>query len=172
MSWIHKIFNAVPPEERKGIELGKNPCWQISYENQKFDNLAEFFSAVNSLVPEGSILYFEGTSDTKIKEFLESKKVENPMKVAMGTIWPRPAIYHISFTSDNMNTLVETAKNIYVLAITEHFHIYKGNKIIVEWYDAFTPNSEICVNEEIPEEKIKNFCDKFSLKYEKFIPNK
>ncbi len=160
MKWLYKLFNAVTPEERRGIYL-ENPKWEVS----PIRDMSAFLRALNYILPEDHVIHLEGgTPDEEIRSFLESRKAVNTIKIEMGIIWPRPLCYHIPFTHSNINELAEIMERHATPEVAAHFHIYKDNKIILQWYDAFY-NEPMYFSEDIAEEKIKQFCEKLSLKY-------
>jgi hypothetical protein len=84
----------------------------------------------------------------------------------MGTIWPRPEGFHLPATPENLSGLADIAENCVGPEVAIHFHVYKDNKILLEWYDAFF--DPMFISKEIPEGKIKEFCTKLSITYETF----
>lgn len=160
MKWIYKLFNAVPPDKQKGISL-KNPKWEVS----SLRDMPAFLRALIGIIPENSILYLEGGSpDREIKSYLEERKTNTQTKVALGTIWPRPICYHIPFTTENVNGFAEIMERHATPEGAIHLHIYKNDKVILEWHDAFF-DDPMYISEDVNEEKIKQFCEKLSLKY-------
>ena len=159
MKWLYRLFKTVPPDERKGISL-KNPKWEVSPSR----DMPAFLRSLIGMIPEDSILYLEGGSPNKeISSYLEERKTSNPSKVEIGTIWPRPICYHVPFTPENVNGLAEIMEHHATPEGAVHLHIYKDNKILLQWYDAF--DDPMYISEAIDEEKIKQFCEKLSLKY-------
>jgi hypothetical protein len=129
MKWLYKLF----PDEQKGISL-ESPKWEIS----PTCDMSAFLRALIDVIPKGSILYLEGGSpDKEIRSYLEARKAPNPIKVALGTIWPRPICYHIPITPENLNGLAELAERHATPEIADHLHIYKGSKVLLQWHDAF-----------------------------------
>ena len=160
MKWLHRLFKAVSPEERKGISL-KNSKWEVS----PIRDMPAFLRSLIGMIPENSILYLEGGSpDKEISSYIEERKTSTPSKVALGTIWPRPICYHMPFIPENVNGLAGIMERHATPEATVHLHIYKDNKILLQWHDAFY-DDPLYISEAIDEEKIKLFCEKLSLKY-------
>lgn len=159
MKWIYKLFNAVPPEERRGISL-KNPKWEIS----ACHDMPAFLRSLIDLIPENSILYLEdGSPDKEISNYLKERIINSSVQIELGTIWPRPRCYHIPFTTENINGLADVMERHVTPEAAIHLHVYKDNKILLQWYDAFF--DPMFISEVIDEEKIKQFCEKLSLEY-------
>jgi hypothetical protein len=162
MSWLSKIFNYVPPKERKGISLEENSWWEVSCAKDS----SSFFLALIDLVPYGSILFFEGTSISKdIQLFLEARKPKRITKVALGTIWPRPKCFHMTIIRENLEGISQLVDKHVGPEIADNLHIYKDKKIILQWYDAFFASDPFYISKEIPEEKVKDFCSKLNISY-------
>ena len=159
MKWLYRLFNAVPPDERKGISL-KYPKWEVSPGR----DMPAFLRSLIGIIPEDTILYLEGGSpDKEISSYLEERKTSSPGKVKLGTIWPYPICYHIPFTPENVKGLADIMERHATPECAVHIHIYKDNKILLQWHDAF--DEPMYISEAIDEENIKQFCEKLSLKY-------
>ena len=114
-------------------------------------------------------MYLEGgTPPVEIKRFLEAKCVPEVSHIEMGTIWPRPKVFHLPATIENLNNLADLAETRIAFEIAVHIHIYIENKVIFQWYDAFS-DDPIYLSKDIQEENVKNFCNFLSLKYKKII---
>ena len=159
MKWLCRIFKAVPPDKRKGISL-RNPKWEIS----ACRDMPAFLRTLITMIPEDSILYLEdGSPDREISSYLEKRKTPSPCKVQLGTIWPRPVCYHMPFTPDNVTGLAEIMERHATPEVAVHIHVYKDNKILLQWYDAF--DDPMYISDAVDEEKIRQFCESLSLEY-------
>jgi len=166
MSWLSRILGYVSAEERRGISL-KPPFWKAG----PVRDLTIFLRALIHFVPSGSILYLEGGTPTKeILAFLENHTAEKTQKLALGTIWPIPKIFHVPITQENLESLAKLTEKRATPEAAIHLHVYKGDKILLEWYDAFF-DYPFYITKEIPEEKVKDFCDKLNTKYEDATEN-
>ncbi len=127
--------------------------------------MPDFLRAAVRIIPENSVLYLEGGSpDDEIRSFLEKRKLPFTTKVAKGTIWPRPKIFHVPFTTENVNDFAEIMERHATPEGSIHLHIYKDNKIILQWYDAFF-DDPMYISEDAAEEQIKQFCESLSVEY-------
>jgi len=163
MGILAKIFNATPREQLKGISLGQDAFWELSPAR----DLASFLKALPSLLPNGAIAYLEdGTPPKEIKTFLDAHCVPEVSHLAMGTIWPRPEVYHLPATPQNLAQLATLAEKCATPEVAIHLHIYQPGKVLLEWYDAFS-GDPFYLSQTIPEEKVKRFCKLLSLTYKK-----
>jgi hypothetical protein len=162
-SWLRNLFDTVPPEEMDGILLDfSRPHWEISC--PKKGSLPEFLEALEGLLPGGSILYLEGGYPSKKDEaFLRTMSVPEQAHVDIATIWPRPKIFHIPATGENLAELARLAEHRAMPEIAIHLHAYHGDQVLLQLHDAF--DIPFYVAGEIPEEKIKEFCGKLGVGY-------
>ena len=136
MGIFSKLFHATPKEELIGIKLNiDEPFWEVEGET----DFPSLLNALKDLVDEDSILYFEGGSPRgALLDFFKTNSIAEQTHVAVGTIWPRPAYYHIPATTYNLTKLSELAKAIAAPELAVHFHIYRKGEVLLEWHDAFT----------------------------------
>lgn len=162
MSWLSKLLNFVPKEERNGIHLDfQTPQWKVS-SPKDFPSLLR---ALRNLLPQGTILYLEGGTPSKeIKSFLEERSIPEVSHIATGTIWPRPEVFYLPATPENLSDLADISEHYAEPEVAIHLHVYKDNKVLLQWYDAFA--DPIFISKEISEDQLKGFCDKLSIKYE------
>src|SRR5215467_12631044 len=107
MGFFAKLFGATPREQLKGISLGPDAAWEVT----PTPDLPAFLRALPQLVAPDSILYLEGgTPPEPVREFLEAHCVPEQSHVAMGTIWPRPQVFHLPATGENLCQLAQLAE--------------------------------------------------------------
>ena len=162
MKWLSKVFNYVPAEERKGIALDLGaPQWMVSSPKE----FPGFLRALVDFVPAGSIAYLEGGSPPgELEAFLNQQSVPEVSHVEGGTIWPRPRIFHIPATAENLLGLAEIAEHCAEPEVAIHFHVYRDNHVILQWFDAFL--DPMYISKEIAEDKVREFCARLSVEYE------
>src|SRR6476620_3273630 len=109
MGRLARIFGAVSREEMNGIQLNMRlPFWELSGKT----DFPSIFLALPDLLPEDCTLYFEGGSPSgKLLDSLQQRRIAERTHVAYGTIWPRPAVFHIAASLDNMMRLAELASS-------------------------------------------------------------
>jgi len=165
MAWLARLFGAVPKEEREGICLSTaEPYWEVDGPK----TFEEMFNALKGWVSEDAILYFEGGSpDAEIDNFIATHSVPEVSHVAMGTIWPRPEVFHVPATVTILNELARIMKHHAEPELAVHFHVYRNDSVLLEWYDAFS--QPMLMSGAIPEEKVKVFADKIGKVFRKFV---
>jgi hypothetical protein len=84
--------------------------------------------------------------------------------IPMGTIFPKPAFYHLPITSENLKELAEIAERHAEYEIAGHVHVYVNHEILLQWFDAFS--DPIYISAKINEKKIKSFAEALNLQYQ------
>lgn len=164
MSWLSKIFNYIPVHERRGIYLNMKDCWLINFTKS---DITLFIREMGILFPQGSIIYLEGTSiSSDVQEYLHSICVKLTARLEIGTIWPRPKIFHIPLVDEYLQKLAEFAETHVMPQICDHLHVlYKDNEILLQGYDIF--DKIVYLSNKIDENLIRAFCTKINCKYKK-----
>lgn len=165
MGWLGKFFKAAPKEEMEGVSLDtEQPYWEISGPR----TFAELFHALQGWLPEGAILYFEGGSpDAEINEFMADNSIPEQTHIAMGTIWPRPKVFHVPATEAILTKLAKIMEHHAEPELADHFHVYYAKAVLFEWDDAFL--EPMLISGRISEEQVKIFADKIGKKYKRFL---
>ena len=162
MGILAKFFNSVPAEERKGINLDvTTPQWKVA----NGATLPAFLRALADLAPNGSILYLEGgTPPAKLLKFLNEHSIPEQSHVAMGTIWPRPATFHLPAVRENLLTFASLAEHCQTPEVAIHMHLYHQGHVLLQWYDAFF--DPFYISKEVSEDMVRKFCETLSINYE------
>jgi len=164
MSRLSGLLGWVPKEERRGIQLDVHaPQWEVCSPKE----FPAFLRALVDLVPHGAMAYLEGGSPPEhLESFLKERGVPEVSRVAMGTIWPRPRVYHLPATPDNLRELADIAEHCAEPEVAIHFHIYKDGKVLLQWFDAFA--DPMFISKEIPEDRVRAFCGRLGIEYSTF----
>lgn len=165
MGWLSRLFGAVPKKEMQGIRLSTTePYWEVDGPK----TFEEMFNALKGWVQEDAILYFEnGSPDAEIIKFMSAHSVPEVSHVAMGTIWPRPKMFHVPATKGVLTELANIMEHHAESELAIHFHIYRNDTVLLEWHDVFS--QPILISGAIPEEKIKIFADKIGKNYKRIL---
>lgn len=163
MGWLGRLFGVVPKEEMEGIRLSTaGSYWEVDGPK----TFEEMFNALKSWVPEDAVLYFEdGSPDAEIDNFIATYSVPEISHVAMGTIWPRPKVFHVQATETILTELARIMKHHAEPELAIHFHIYRNDSVLLEWHDAFS--QAMLMSAAIPEEKVKDFANKIGKNFRK-----
>jgi hypothetical protein len=62
--------------------------------------------------------------------------VPSKMTRNRGTLWPRSELHHIPIRPDVMSALAGLAEARAEHDVAEHLIAYRGDEILLEWYDA------------------------------------
>jgi hypothetical protein len=155
MGWLSRILGYVPAKEWAGITLAPADAWAVPAPT----DAARFFRAISALAPPGSVLYLEGGSPSpEILAYLDARVPAKTTKVAVGTVWPRPEVFHMSITSRNLEGLAELAERHALPELAVHIHVYKDTDVILQWHDA-DGREPILVSKQISEDRVREFCD-------------
>ena len=164
MGWLARLFKATLKEDPEGICLGDEARWEV----QGPWDLPAFLRALPLIAPHDAILYLEGGSPTKpLKEFLDARCVPEESRLAKGTIWPKPLVYHLPATPENVQSLADLAENCAEPEVAIHIHVYRDNEVLHEWHDAFS-GDPLYISSAIEEEALRTFCDQLALNYRAF----
>lgn len=167
MSWLSKILGYVPKKERAGISLNcHEPWWEVS----GFEDFSAFLRSLEELFQSDAVLYLEGTCIAKdVQEFLKAKEAEKKSKVAIGTLWPRPLVFHIPLNHENISGLAVLAEKHALPEICTHLHVYRGNAILLEGHDIF--DRFVALSSGLPEAQVQAWCAKLKCTYKKAVSN-
>ena len=118
----------------EGISLVGDTCWRVSPPAAP----GVFVRALAQWLPPDSILHLEGTSSAEdVRAFLTSRRVESGVKVSAGTLWPKPEVFHVEADPETLERLAHFFDTYPVPEICDHFHVLSGERILLEWHDAF-----------------------------------
>lgn len=167
MGFMARIFGAVFKEELKGLSLGSDVYWEVSPPS----DFPSLLHALHHIVPDNAILYLEGGQPPKeIKQFLEARCVPEVTHIAIGTLWPRPQVFHLPATPENLSQLAELTKQCCPPQVAVHLHVYSDSAMLLEWYDAFSKDP-MYLSKEVSEDRIKAFCSDLSVKFKRLGEN-
>lgn len=154
MGWLRKVFDAVSKEEMQGLRLS-GPSWVISGD---FTDPSSFFRALAKLVPDDAILFLEGGEHPpQLRALLDEHKLFPSLRPALGTIWPRLATFALPSTPVFLDSLAESAESCAAPEVCAHLHVYRGEQVLLEGYDAFR-HPVFHVSQAIPQERVCEFC--------------
>jgi hypothetical protein len=143
-----------------GIRL-QGPFWEV--DGRRVD-YAEFFRRLPDLVSDEAILLLEGGSHSaELSRFMSEHAVPAVAKVARGTVWPRASVFHVPTKPSALVELADLAEHSAGPEICDHLHVYKDGQVLLEWNDAFSV--PFFVSKRIPEERVREFCQKFEVTF-------
>ena len=147
----------------KGISLGERTRWVI----EGLSDYELFFQHLQHLLPEsGAVICVEGVAlSPDVRQFLEKHSVAPLKEVLCGTIWPKPSIFHLPASPEVLSGLANLASRHATPEIADHCHVYTGDGMILQWYDACDPGCPLGAGPSISEEQVKAFCSRTGARY-------
>jgi hypothetical protein len=166
MKFLQKLFNYVGAEERKGASLDFTAsCWEIEGPR----TFQDLFHALQGWLEEEAFLYFEGGSpDADLLSFLSTHSVPEQLHLAMGTILPRPRIFHLPARPGLLQVLSRLMETRAEPELAIHFHVYKGDGVLLEWYDAF--DLPMRLRGDLPEARVRLLAERLGKAYRRVEP--
>ncbi|MBX3356756.1 MAG: hypothetical protein KF724_13765, partial [Phycisphaeraceae bacterium] len=158
MGLIAKIFGAASKAEAAGASL-IGPAWEA----EPITDAPAFFRALPDLLPSGSILYLEDVCSTEGIALARRYCIEPQLKLALGTVWPRPKFFHLPLTAASAAELAQFAEHHATPEIGVHIHAYHDDQVLLEWHDAF--GQPLRLSTALPESRVRSFCELLHCNY-------
>jgi hypothetical protein len=137
----------------EGIDLASVDRWVIAGLQEPI----AFFQRLNLLMPDNSILYFEGcTIHADVVRFYESNRAKHPVAVARDTIFPIPETFHVCMKPAVIDGLVALLGYHPRAECFDHVKGYAGETLLFTFHDAFD-RTNLLVSDLIPENVIREF---------------
>lgn len=155
MGFIARFLGLVPKSERGGIRLDEREPWCVGPTR----DVKRFLRALPLLGPEGSVAYFEDTAESHVAAYLRRVAITPQVQVAVGTILPRPDIYHVPVTRESMEGLAGFLEASPAGFFCTHCHVYRDGVVLLEWHDAFI-NNPMYLSRIIGEDVVRGFASK------------
>ncbi len=83
----------------------------------------------------------------------------------MGTILPRPKIFHIPLVDAYLQSLAHLTDTHALPEVCDHLHVYKDNEVLLQGYDIY--DKRVYVSSTLDEGLIRSFCAKVNCKYKR-----
>ena len=93
--------------------------------------------AIDEAMPKDAVLYVEGTSIAPdVASFLESRPAPNPRRISANTLWPKPKVFHLPLTGDNLAEFRKLADKHAEPEVADHLVVYRGEAVYLWAHDA------------------------------------
>ena len=136
------------------------PSWEIDAPS----DCILFFRNIAKIMPEGSVLFIEGTNICEEAEkFYKQQNLHCDLRFVAGTIWPKPRFYHIPIRRTTVEKIAELAGTHAWPEICDHLRIHDGNRLLLHWFDF--PHDPIIITGTIGEMEIRTFCEQLVTEY-------
>ena len=133
-----------------GIDLDSQDRWVV----EGLKDPVAFFGRLSFLIPEDSILYFEGVSVVpEAVQFYEENRAKNAIFVVRDTIFPIPEIFHVSMSPGFIDLLSKHSRQ----GCFRHVKAYREERLLFTFHDAFD-GSDLLISDRIPAEEVEAFC--------------
>jgi hypothetical protein len=97
----------------------------------------QLLRAIDEVMPKDAVLYVEGTSVApEVVSFLESRPAQNPCAIKANTLWPKPKVFHIPLTGDNLAEFRKLADKHAAPEVADHLVVYRGESVLLWAHDA------------------------------------
>ena len=153
MGFFARLFGAVPKGAWGGIRLADADPWCVSPTR----DVERFVRALPSLMPSGSVVYFEDTGEPHVRQYLQSVSVPAQAQIAIGVIWPRPDGYHVPLTAETMEELAAFLEQNPAGFFCTHCHVYLDGVVLLQWYDAFIGDDPMYISRTIGADAVARF---------------
>jgi hypothetical protein len=160
MESLARLFDAWWTKKERGIYLDEPDAWEVTPTR----DVERFLRALPLLVPEDGTVYFEGTGESHVAEYLREVSIAAPVEVAKGTIWPRPDCYHVPLTAGSMEALARFLEEQPAGYFCSHCHVYRDRTVLLQWHDAFA-DDPFLISRRIPRSVVAIFADALGCSY-------
>ncbi|MCC6486542.1 MAG: hypothetical protein IT364_03515 [Candidatus Hydrogenedentes bacterium] len=152
MSLFSRLLGYATKEEAAGARMSGPKAWVVPPTR----NCESMLRALPILFPDGGFVYFEGTTESRFAAWAEAHAVVPPLKIAYGTLWPRPDFFHIPLEANLMEEAAVLIKQHGIRQPTIHVHVHDGAKVLLEWHDAFE-DDPMYVSTALSRERVEAF---------------
>ncbi len=133
---IARMLNWLFEERLRGARLTETQPWQVSTAAPP----SRILSSLPILAADAPrYVYFEGSFDRTLANWLATHAVSEPLRVAPSTIWPRPDCYHVPLRADWLEEAAAAVRAAGDEPPVTHLHIHDGHQLLLECH--FSPDS-------------------------------
>jgi len=146
---LKKVFRLMPPPPPGAGFQDQNP-WCVAPTR----DAARFLRALPFLFPTEAVACFEGTA-RRFGNWVQWHALDEPLKIAPGTIWPKTIMYHVPLTVQLMTEAADLIERE-GLAPAVHVYVHDRRHVLLWWPDAFC-DDPIWVDSSISEQRVTAF---------------
>jgi hypothetical protein len=136
VGFLSRLLGYATADEMAGARLEGDRVWRVPGTRDG----SAVLRALPALLHAGGFVYFEGTVDEGFARWLGAHAVTVPLKIAYGTIWPRPDWFHVPLDAALMDEAARVVDEQGVPMPSIHLHVHDGARVLLEWHDAFGSN--------------------------------
>lgn len=164
VSWYvsrHTVGNRPKPPVHIPLSLPTEGCWEI--EEGRVDPVG-FLSSLPTHFPEASTLFVEGTSiDVDVVDSLNQFAEAGKYLPESQTYWPKTRQFRCAFGEELCAKLAQLATAHADPELFDHLFLYSGEKVLLEWPDAFT--NCLWISSSLAEERVAMLARSLGLSY-------
>jgi len=137
---------------RDPLALWRRSHWELS----GVRDAEQFFRCVGQL--GGTDLFLEASSQPEaVQQILAKRRLPGPYLPQRQTAWPASSQWRLPPTGDVLHQLADLARAHAAPELADHVFIYSGDAALVEWPDAFAPDSPILISGGVAEDVVRDF---------------
>jgi len=152
MSLMSRLFGYATKEEAAGSSLEDQHPWVIPPSR----DATAILRSLPALFPRDAFVYFEGPAEARFAGWLVAHVIPPPLKIAYGTIWPKPDCYHIPLVAALLEEAAVLVDREGVALPCLHLHVHDGVQVLLEWHDAFV-DDPMYVASIVPRDRVEAF---------------
>jgi hypothetical protein len=152
MSFLSRLLRYATKEDLAGVRLETRERWIVPPTR----DVVRFLRSLPILFPASAFVYFEGTTERELTTWLEAHSIAPPLKIALGTIWPKPNFHHLPLRLELLDEVVGLIERNRIGIPSYHLHVHDGARVVLEWHDAFC-NDPLYVATSVPRERVEEF---------------
>jgi len=152
VSILSRLLGYPTLQERAGARLNDRDPWVVPATR----DAAAMLRALPTLLPGGGFVYFEDTTEAVFASWLQAHAVPAPLKVADGTIWPKPDVFHVPLEPALLEEAAVLIEQHRIALPSIHIHAHDGAEVLLQWHDAFI-RVPMYVDSKIPRERVDAF---------------
>src|SRR5688572_4539662 len=158
---LKEQLRAIAAGRGDGIDLDSADRWVI----ERLTDPVGFFRHLEVLIPADSILYFEGCEIVpEAAQFYQKHRAANAVSVVRDSIFPVPEIFHVTFTNEMLQGLMDLLQRYPLETCFRHVKAYREEKLLFTFHDAFD-GILFFVSDRLPVESVSAFASKFGATY-------
>jgi len=159
--WLRQVKRRVAPD-LSGSTLDLRAYYELSAP----EDHALFIQSLGSLLPADAVLYLEGVSiDPDVVRLLEDWSCAERLKIARGTLWPKPQVFHVPMGPEVTQQLAALFEHHASPEICDHFHAYHLKRVLLQWHDAFFDDPLLLAGT-FAEAQVRDFCGTVDCSFE------
>ena len=152
MAWLDGILNWIFKDQLAGLRL-EDPS-PLLFRLPR--DPARFLRALPILAGPDATVCFEGSTEERVRRWLEEHGVPPRAKISAGTVLPVSDFYHVPLGPEALTGLAALVEAHGIATPSIHVYVYEGERVTVAWYDAFYDHP-VFISRAVPAERVAAF---------------